>query len=246
MRAIVEFAEDHLAAGGLQNAGHGNVDGFRDHLLGIIDHHHGPVVKVGDTLIEFFSLFEDEHPHDLAWQHDGLHGIGELVDVEHHHAVQLRHLVKVEIVSDDLTVVNLGQLDQFHIHFAYGRKIVFHDLNIEVGHLLNPLQHVQPAPPAIALHGIGRIGHHLQFVQHELRNHQHAVEETRVGDIGDTSVDNHAGIQDLEGFLGPLLTAKYSAEGREVQHFAFARADDQADVGHPQQQADLEEVNGGG
>src|SRR5579859_3218561 len=152
MRAIVELTEDHLAGGGLQNAGHGNVDGLRDHLLGVIDHHHRSVVKVGDTLIEFFSLFEDEHSHDLAWQHDGLHRIGQLVDVEDHHAMQLRHLVKVEIVGHDLAIVNLGQLDQLHIHFAYGRKIFFHNLDIEMSHLLYSLQHVESAPAPIALH----------------------------------------------------------------------------------------------
>jgi len=42
---------------------------------------------------------------------------------------------------------------------------------------LDSLEDVQPAPAAIALHGIGRIGHQLQLAQNELRNHQDAVQE---------------------------------------------------------------------
>src|SRR5579863_3152956 len=32
VRALVEAAEDHLARGGLQDAGYGHVDGLRNHL----------------------------------------------------------------------------------------------------------------------------------------------------------------------------------------------------------------------
>src|SRR4029077_16289116 len=177
VRAIVKLAEDHLAGGSLKNAGDGNVDGLSDHFLGVLHHHQGALVEIGHALVELFPFLENEHPHDLARQHDGLHRIGELVDVENHHAVQLRHLVEVEIVGDDLAIVNLGQLDQLHIHFADVREIVLHNLDVEMGHFLNSLQNVEPAAAAVALHGIGRIGHHLQLVQHELWNHQDSIEK---------------------------------------------------------------------
>src|SRR4051794_19302323 len=38
MEALVELAEDHLARGGLENAGDGDVDGLRNHLLRVVDH----------------------------------------------------------------------------------------------------------------------------------------------------------------------------------------------------------------
>ena len=49
--------------------------------------------------------------------------------------------------------------------------------HVEVGHLLDVLQDVEAAAAAIALHRIGRVGDELQLVQHELRNHERAVEE---------------------------------------------------------------------
>ena len=88
------------------------------------------------------------------------------------------------------------------------RKIVFHDLHVQMRHFLDALQNVQAAAAAVALHRIGRIGHQLQFPQHELRNHQHAVQKAGFGDIGDAAVDNHAGIENLEGLLDDFSPPK--------------------------------------
>src|SRR5712664_601026 len=140
MQAIVKLSEDHLACRGLQNAGDRNVDGVRNHFFGVVHYHHGAVVEVGHALVEFLALFENEHSHDLARQYDRLHCVGQLVDVQDHYAVQLRDLVQVEIVRHDLTVVDLGQLDQLHIHFADVGKVVLHDLDIEMDHFLDALQ----------------------------------------------------------------------------------------------------------
>src|SRR5690242_4899139 len=56
---LVELAENHFAGGGLQNRGDGNVDRFADHLSGIVDHHHGSVVQIGDALVVFLAFLED-------------------------------------------------------------------------------------------------------------------------------------------------------------------------------------------
>ena len=88
-------------------------------------------------------------------------------------------------------------------------------------HLLDTLQDVEAAPAAVALHGIARIRHQLQLAQHELRDHQHAVEKAGFGDVGNAAVDDHTGVQDLKGFLGTLFAAEDAAQGRKVQHVAF-------------------------
>ena len=123
------------------------------------------------------------------------------------------------------------------------REIVLHDLHVQVRHLLDALQDIQAAPPAVALHRIRRVGHQLQLPQHELRDHQHAVQKAGFRNVGDAPVDDHAGIQDLERFLGGLLAAKNAAQRRQVEHVALFGAYDQADVRHPQQQPDLHERN---
>src|SRR5579883_1006929 len=238
---LIVLAENHLAGGRLEHAGDGDVDGLRDHLLGVVHHHHGAVVEVGHALAVLLALLENEHPHGLARQDNGLQRIRQLVDVQHLDAVELRDFIEVEIVRDHLAVVDLGQLDQLHVDVADVGEIVLDDLHIEVRHLLDALQNVEPAAAAVALHGIGRIGDELQLAQDELRNHQNAVEEAGFGDIGDAAVDDDARIQDLERLLRRFFAPEDAAQRREIQHVALLRADDEADVRHQQQQADLQE-----
>src|ERR1035441_3686085 len=57
---LLHLAEDHLAAGGLQHAGDGDLDRLADHLAGVIDHHHRSVVQVADALVELLALFENQ------------------------------------------------------------------------------------------------------------------------------------------------------------------------------------------
>ncbi len=237
---LVELTEDHFAGGSLQDAGDGNVDGLRDHLLGVIHHHHRAVIQVGHSLVVLLAFLEDEDPHGFARQYDRLQRIRQLVDIEHLDAVELGYLIQVEIVGDDLTVVNLGQFDQLHIDFPHVRKVLFDDLHVEVCHFLNALQDVEPAASAVALHGVGRIGHQLQFAQDELRDHQHAVEKAGLGDIGDAPVDDDAGIQDFERLLRRFFAPENTPQRRQVQHVTLLGPDDQAHVGHQQQQANLQ------
>ncbi len=122
------------------------------------------------------------------------------------------------------------------------REILSHDLHLQMRHFLNALQHVEPAPAAIALHRIGRIGHHLQLVQHELRDHQNAVEKTGIGDIGDAAVDDDAGVEDLLIGAAVRLGAEQAAQRGQIQQIALGRAGDRADVGKQQQADDLSEV----
>ena len=100
--AIVELAEDHLAGGGLQHRRHRDVDVLADHLARVVDDHHGAVVEISDALVVFLAFFQDEDLHDLAGQHDGLERIRQLIDVQHLDALQLRDLIQVEVVGDDL------------------------------------------------------------------------------------------------------------------------------------------------
>ena len=53
----------------------------------------------------------------------------------------------------------------------------------------------------------------LEFAQDELRDHEPAIQETSLGNIGDAAVDNYAGVQDFESLLARLLAAEVSSQG---------------------------------
>ena len=246
MHAVVELPEDHFSGGGLQHAGDRDVDGFRDHALGIVDHHHGTVIQVSHALVVLLAFLQNKHAHGLARQHNRLQRVRQLIDIQNLDAMQLCDFIQIEVVGDDLAIVDLGQLDQLHVHLANVGKVIFHNLHVEVRHFLDTLQDVEASPAAIALHGVRRIGHKLQLAEHKLRYHQHAVEKTGLGDVGNAAIDDDAGVQNLEGFFQTLFAAEHTAQGGQVQHVALVGPHHQANIGHPEHQEDLQKVDGCG
>ena len=138
--------------------------------------------------------------------------------------------------------VDLGQFDQLQIHFAHGGEVVFHDLNLQGSDLLQALQDVETAASAVALERVGRIGHQLQFAQHELRGDDDAIEEAGFGDVGDAAVDDDAGIENLVALLALFLAAEDAAQRRQIEQVSFHGAHDQAHVGHEQHDQNLQEA----
>src|SRR6185312_3474409 len=141
-----------------------------------------------------------------------------------------------------LGLVELGQLNQLQVHFAYGRKIVFDDLNIHRRHLLDTLQYVEPAASAIALEGVSGVSHQLQLAQNKLRDHHDAIKEAGLRDVGDATVNDHAGIENLGAAPALLLRTKDAAKSRKIEQVAFVGADDQANIRHQQHYEQLKEM----
>src|SRR6476646_7004668 len=109
--------------------------------------------------------------------------------------MKLRDFVQIKVVGHDSAVVDLGQLNQFEIDLRHIRKIILNDLDIEVRHFGDALQNVQTATAAVAFHGVGGIRHQLKLAQHEAGNYQSAFDKSRLGNVGDATVDDHARIQ---------------------------------------------------
>ncbi len=99
------------------------------------------------------------------------------------------HFVQVEVIGDNFRADAPRQLDQFVIHVPGLRNVFLQNPHIHLWHLLNLLQYLEPAPSALTLQRIRRIGDHLQLVQHELRHSENTFEELRIAYIGDAAVD---------------------------------------------------------
>ncbi len=135
------------------------------------------------------------HLQVLSGQVDRLDGIRQLVDVQHRHALQLRDPVQVVIIGQHRTAQLLGQDHQLVIHVARALDIKVADPERDARFLLQAVQDVQPAPAALALEPVGRIGDVLQLGQDERRHHHGGKDEARVRHIGDPAVDDDAGVQ---------------------------------------------------
>ena len=125
----------------------------------------------------------------------GFSAVGQLVDVQDLDAAQLRDLVEVEVVGHDAAEQRPRQLDQLQVDFLDLRKVEVGDDDLDARHLLDAMQDVEPAPAAVALERIGRVGDELQLLEHELRHDQRAVEESGLDDVGDAAVDDHARVE---------------------------------------------------
>ena len=130
---LPEAAEDHLAGGRLQDARYGDVGVLADHAARVFHHDHRPVIEVGDALVVLLALLQDEDAHRLAGQHDGLEGVRQFVDVQDLYAVELRHLVEIEVVRDDDAVETLREFEQLEVNLLHGGDVRVHDLYVARG-----------------------------------------------------------------------------------------------------------------
>ena len=138
-------------------------------------------------------------------------------------------LFRLKSLVTILAFVYLGQLDQFQIDFFHLRKILVNQLDLKARHFLNPLQHVQSAAASIALHGIGGVGHKLQFPENKLGNHKHAFKESGFGDVGNAPVDNDTGIEKLDRAQCGIFGAQ-EPDCVQVKQIGFTDSNQQTDI----------------
>src|SRR5581483_2591493 len=155
------------------------------------------------------------------------------------YSLKLSDLIKVEIVSNDLSLVQFRQFDELQVHFSDGGKVVFHNLNIYGSHFLQTLENIQPATASVALQRVGRIGYQLQLPQNKLRSYDDAIQKTGFGNVCDSAVDDHAGVEDLVRLATLLFPSEDTPQRSQVQQVTFISTHDQADVGHQQHDHEL-------
>ncbi len=100
------------------------------------------------------AFLEDKHADRLAWQHHWSEGVAQLVDVQHPHPLELRNLVQIQIVGDHLGADFLGHDHDLGIHVLHVRKVVVHDAYVDIHHLPDLVEDVQPSPAARAFERI--------------------------------------------------------------------------------------------
>ena len=132
-----------------------------------------------------------------------------------------------------------AQFEQLEIDLLDGREIGFDDLDVERAVALQAVEHVETAPPALPLRRIGRVGDLLQLAQDKLRDDDGAAQKTRLGYVGNSSVDNHGRVHDLV-IASRRLVAEDAAERGEVKILTLRRADHQTHVRHQERQRQRE------
>ena len=86
------------------------------------------------------------------------------------HLMQLGDLIEVVVVGQDPRAALPGQLDQLGVDSVDAQGVLIRQLDRHAMILLERGKDLQPAPAAVALERIRRVGHHLQLLQDELRH----------------------------------------------------------------------------
>src|SRR6185503_14968162 len=121
-------------------------------------------------------------------------------------------LIQIEIIRDDHCVELFAELDQLQVYLTHRGKVSLDDLNVERTVVLKTIEHVQAAPAALALGRIRRVSHLLQLAQDELRNDQRPRQESCLGDVRDTPVDDYRRVENFE-VTSRHLVAENTTEG---------------------------------
>src|SRR5690606_28260981 len=100
----------------LQAGGHHRVDAVPHLVRGVLHHHHGPVLQVGETLAGLAALLDDVQRETLPRHERRLDGVGELVDVEHPHSLQSSHPAQVVVGGYQVVVAVTAQVHQAVVH----------------------------------------------------------------------------------------------------------------------------------
>src|SRR5208283_5538582 len=125
-----QLCKYHSSSCSLQNTRDRYLNILPDKFPGIFNYDHSAIIKVGNTLVVFLPFFDNKQVQDLSREHYRLEHICKFIDIQYCHALQLRHLVQVEIIGDNLAVKKTCQGNKFGIHLFYVREILFDYLDL--------------------------------------------------------------------------------------------------------------------
>src|SRR6266403_1144281 len=234
-RSFFKPTKNHLPCRGLMNGGHNNVDTPVDHSPRAIHHHHRAIIQIRHALVRFFALAKNQYAHRLAGKHDGFQRMRQQIHVQHRAALHRGHFVQIEIVGYNFRTATPRQLHQFVIHVPSVREILLQNSHFHLRYFLNPLQYLQPAPPALPFQRFRRIRNHLQLVQHELRHSKYSFQKLCFTNIRDAAVDQYAGVQKLHGFGGSGLLSEEPVQSINMHFPAPPRAKYEPEIAKSEQ-----------
>ncbi len=104
----------------MQNARDDDIGLFADQPASLLDHDHRAVIEIADALVRLLAFANDVHVQFFARQHDGLDRVGELVDVEHLDAFDLRDAIEIVVVGEELAPSSRARRTSFASTFPGG------------------------------------------------------------------------------------------------------------------------------
>src|SRR5258708_16492373 len=109
--------KDHPSGNRLQDTSYSDFNLHVHILPSALNDDHGAVIKVTYALSQLFAILHDFDINVFAWKQNRFDRMGEFLDVENFHALQLCHAIEIEVAVDHEAVPVLDAFDQLTIHF---------------------------------------------------------------------------------------------------------------------------------
>ena len=164
------FGKDDDARAGLEQGLDLDFDLLADVRLAVGDDDHRAIRQIADALALVLAFADDFQLEDFAGQQDDLEAFGDFVEVDATDFLQRGDLGQVVVVGEQLGVEVAREADELGVHFLFLGKIAVVDADLDVGVVLDAVEHFKAAPAAGAFDGVGGIGDLLEFPQHEARD----------------------------------------------------------------------------
>src|SRR5215475_6452795 len=224
-----EATEDHLSCRSLVNGSHGDIHVAVHEAARPVHDDHGSIFQVSNALVCLFPFAQNKNAHWFAGEHGWAKRICQLVHVQDGNSLDAGHFVQIELVSDDFRACFSRELHQPAVYIVFQVVGRLQNSHFDMRHLLDTLEHFQPAASALAAKRIGGIGDLLQFVQYKLWHLQRAVEKLCLANVGNAPVNQHAGVEQLCLLRGPF-EARWShlQELTEPEIASFLRAQEES------------------
>ena len=149
-------------------------------------------------MAEGLAFADDPNVKQFAGEITRLQRICHIVEIDRIDALNAGDFVEVEVVCDDSATHAFGESDQPLIHGQFGQVLVLDIIhsNIDLRVLLQLRQHIESATPANPPQLVVAVGDRLQFFQNKAGDDQLGVENVRVHDVGDPSINQRTRIHD--------------------------------------------------
>lgn len=174
----------------------------------MVDHDHGPVRQVTDSLMLILAGSNEGEMDLLSHHHSWLQRICQVVDIQHGSVLEACNLGEIFVGRDESGTEDTSGLDQPGVEavtvFGLSRVV---DGDAEFGVALHLFEAVEASLAALTLADRGGVGHDLQFVEDKARDDESPGEEARAMDPRDTAVHDDIGIEE-EGLAGSGILAK--------------------------------------
>ena len=158
---------------------------------------HGTIVQICNPLTRLFTCFDDRYLHFFTGKYHRFDRIRQFIDIQNTYALEFCYFIQVKIICHNKCIHFFCHFQQHRVHFHRLFCLESMNFNRYCQLFLDLIQNIQTTTASLTFQAICRVRDMSQFFQNKIRNDDLTFDKTCLQQIHDSSIDDHACIQDL-------------------------------------------------